>query len=1210
MSRSVTTEELIVFKKLKDSNDDRALQIWDSFLTNKDEVHFHKNIVHFLSTRNNGNGGSNSARRVDVSSLLHSPQRGQQHQQPNEMLLQLQQKEQMILMEQQRQQQQRQGFMHAGFPPPQFGPVGMSNMNIMQQQQQQQQLQQQQQQQQAHGNPGNPMGQSLLRSLHGSGPNMFMSGPDMNLNRSGMNSNGMSMSMSGPDMNLNRSGMNSNGMSMSMSGSNVGMSMGTGMNSNGMSMSMSGPPLHFDSLAMPSNPMIHRGSAPPLPVHMPFGDGAIGSRLNIGGGLGLAGSFSDAAAAANALTFEQMQQLQQQSFRADSQHSAGLFPPSVGLPQGVSGILGSSSSALSTDGLNLSNLLNSFSNANTTAGGCGTLDIGDMSVSLQHLQQEQQQRQEQSGDVVVGRSERAESNLSLDADKKVDRGAAKVLFRTTRNQPGKLVVTMGRASRGRDGDSTQVVDRDGTSVRPACNMTVSWQVNSSDVPDFYDGEYVIGLVRYGSPFNSPCIITKLVDISRDNARKTERKAGSKIIHAGRVYFYAPKSAGLFVYRLFDQSTKEKCHATLGTSVSFQVNLTDIDVTAIVKQCAESLADKSTVLKGVSQLCSSIKCLRNSGKPINGDSAQHFMTAAVASIVKLVRETTHELDSLRTNDSGKIRSDSEIDGGPAAPGAPPANGGDAAAEEEVEEARQRKAQAWSSIKQMSRLHMEAHDTLQALMQNGVALNMIPPDARQAVTQLEDLFCTLLNRYFVSHESRDLYRQSLFGFTPLNITGGHTVDADALAVLDATIKRVLPSLLPSKDFKELRAAVRARIEALLQQSGIIHPESTVAMYGSSCNNFGNDSADLDMCMVFPPTVTISAAEQSAIIEKIAEKLVSIGMLDVSSRATARIPIVNFKDPESGLDCDIAFNNPLAIWNTKLLKTYSEIDGRVLELAFIIKHWAKQRHINSPGEGTLSSYGYIICLIHFLQNRPTPLLPNLQRLPPEWDGRDLTNNDLYLLSINGSGSGSGGAMSRMEPHPSDIGSFCNTYFYSPYSSDGKADEMSRLKEREKMFSLLSAYAKKNTETTGELLLHFFKYFSWDFDYKHLIISIQSRIKPEANLKITKAELDGWSQHERLSIEDPFEHWYDVAHVVKGPQMSFMRGAFLSALTSIVSASRARKGTRLVDGAVVACAEEESDRATLIAGIFAEGEAPPFRKSAAEELRTVEEEAQEAVA
>jgi hypothetical protein len=36
--------------------------------------------------------------------------------------------------------------------------------------------------------------------------------------------------------------------------------------------------------------------------------------------------------------------------------------------------------------------------------------------------------------------------------------------------------------------------------------------------------------------------------------------------------------------------------------------------------------------------------------------------------------------------------------------------------------------------------------------------------------------------------------------------------------------------------------------------------------------------------------------------------------------------------------------------------------------------------------------------------------------------------------------------------------------------------------------------------------------------------------------------------SIEDPFESWYDVAHVIKGAQMSYMRKEFLVIPSSLV--------------------------------------------------------------
>jgi len=65
------------------------------------------------------------------------------------------------------------------------------------------------------------------------------------------------------------------------------------------------------------------------------------------------------------------------------------------------------------------------------------------------------------------------------------------------------------------------------------------------------------------------------------------------------------------------------------------------------------------------------------------------------------------------------------------------------------------------------------------------------------------------------------------------------------------------------------------------------------------------------------------------------------------------VKLMDPETGLSCDICVNNLLAVVNTKLLRDYAQIDRRLRQLAFIVKHWAKIRRVNETYQGTLSSY-----------------------------------------------------------------------------------------------------------------------------------------------------------------------------------------------------------------------------------------------------------------
>ena len=89
-----------------------------------------------------------------------------------------------------------------------------------------------------------------------------------------------------------------------------------------------------------------------------------------------------------------------------------------------------------------------------------------------------------------------------------------------------------------------------------------------------------------------------------------------------------------------------------------------------------------------------------------------------------------------------------------------------------------------------------------------------------------------------------------------------------------------------------------------------------------------------------------------------------------------------PKSGIgvQCDINFSAHLALQNTLLLRCYSSTDRRVRPLVLFVKHWAKARGINTPYRGTLSSYGYVLMVLHYLINVVEPFVcPNLQELAP---------------------------------------------------------------------------------------------------------------------------------------------------------------------------------------------------------------------------------------
>ena len=74
--------------------------------------------------------------------------------------------------------------------------------------------------------------------------------------------------------------------------------------------------------------------------------------------------------------------------------------------------------------------------------------------------------------------------------------------------------------------------------------------------------------------------------------------------------------------------------------------------------------------------------------------------------------------------------------------------------------------------------------------------------------------------------------------------------------------------------------------------------------------------------------------------------------------------------------------------------------------------------------------------------------------------------------------------------------------------------------------------------LLVEFFRYYAWTFDFRHDVVSIRHSGKLS---KLDKAEQHGWLQSDILSIEDPFETHYDVAHVIKSAQMVYLRKEML---------------------------------------------------------------------
>ncbi|RMD39775.1 hypothetical protein DV735_g5357, partial [Chaetothyriales sp. CBS 134920] len=258
-------------------------------------------------------------------------------------------------------------------------------------------------------------------------------------------------------------------------------------------------------------------------------------------------------------------------------------------------------------------------------------------------------------------------------------------------------------------------------------------------------------------------------------------------------------------------------------------------------------------------------------------------------------------------------------------------------------------------------------------------------------------------------------------------------------------------------------------------------------------GNSVQNAAAVAPYPPVLDMTAVQAALSDLDDAGVAAQVSIPDSPKRAATTL---EFSD-EHGITCDVNFSNFVALINTRLLREYCNYDPRVAEVGVFVKTWAKARDINTPYWGTLSSYGYVLMVLHYLMNvvKP-PVIPNLQALAVEDDAWKPTSSvDLF---------------------------------------EGKYDV--RFWSDEEKIARFKSTAPRNRESAGHLIRGFFWYYSAKegFNYKYDVISLRTRGG------ILRKQAKGWTeakwadgnrlvrQRYLLAIEDPFETEHNVARVV----------------------------------------------------------------------------------
>ncbi|KAI4979221.1 hypothetical protein ZWY2020_015974 [Hordeum vulgare] len=292
-------------------------------------------------------------------------------------------------------------------------------------------------------------------------------------------------------------------------------------------------------------------------------------------------------------------------------------------------------------------------------------------------------------------------------------------------------------------------------------------------------------------------------------------------------------------------------------------------------------------------------------------------------------------------------------------------------------------------------------------------------------------------------------------------------------------VYESLKPSEEHMSKQSQL---IDSITKSVSKEWPNAQLHLYGSCANSFGTSHSDVDVCL----EIDIGTGSEVELLLRLAEILRGDNFDSVEAITSARVPIVRMLDAGSGFSCDICINNLFAVANTKLLKDYAQIDGRLLQLASIVKHWAKLRGVNETYRGTLSSYAYVLMCISFLQLREPKILPCLQAMEPT-----------YTMVVDDTEC---------------------AYF----------DEVDQLRD----------FGAENKETIAELLWAFFHYWAFQHDYRKDVISIRMG-------KIISKKEKNWTtrignDRHLICIEDPFETGHDLGRVVDRQTIRIVREEF----------------------------------------------------------------------
>ncbi|KAG2388049.1 hypothetical protein C9374_000899 [Naegleria lovaniensis] len=332
-------------------------------------------------------------------------------------------------------------------------------------------------------------------------------------------------------------------------------------------------------------------------------------------------------------------------------------------------------------------------------------------------------------------------------------------------------------------------------------------------------------------------------------------------------------------------------------------------------------------------------------------------------------------------------------------------------------------------------------------------------------------------------------------------------DCVHLYETELKPSDEEKLAKKELVEEVSKIISTLFSQKQNAGELS-EPKIYTYGSYASDLSlKGASDIDMCISFEGLENIQENNklQGRILEMIRKEMDGKSKNDntlfphLKSQnqevvRSSRVPILKIHDSKRNLDCDLCVATYMGVVNTRMISTYLMVDPKMLTyygvnadmylldrvkmLIYIIKRWAKRRHINDPPAGSLSSYSYVLLALQFLQT--IEVLPSLQQLV---DDENILSKQINIEDIS---------------KPQTINAYNTKYF----------------KNLEKLPSLWKAVdiEKVSKYTLGHLVYMFFEFYAKKFNFDTHTVSLRNGSPiPKKKVSLNSQTI--------ISIEDPFE-------------------------------------------------------------------------------------------